>query len=46
LGASFHSRLSHRIARLRWQLPVLAFLLVLADQLVEHIWLATWPGGR
>lgn len=36
-------RLSQRVNRLRWQAPVLAFLLVLADQLLEHTWLGFLP---
>ena len=34
---------SHRITRLRWQTPILAFLLVLAHQLIEHPWLIQLP---
>lgn len=34
-----HLKLSQRINRLRWQVPVLAFLLVLVHQLLEHTWL-------
>jgi hypothetical protein len=37
------SKLSHRLGRLRWQLPVLAFLLVLVDQLLQHTWLVNLP---
>ncbi|MBZ0294319.1 MAG: GAF domain-containing protein, partial [Anaerolineae bacterium] len=37
------SNLSHRITRWRWQAPMLALLLVLAHQLVEHIWLIHLP---
>lgn len=34
-----NSRLSERINRLRWLAPVLAFLLVLTHQILEHTWL-------
>lgn len=37
------STLSQRIHHLHWQLPLLAFLLVLADQLIEHTWLVNLP---
>ena len=37
------SSVSQRIARLRWQTPILAFLLVLAHQLIEHTWLIHLP---
>ncbi len=39
----FH-KLSRRINRLRWQVPLLAFVLVLIDQLVEHTGLIHLPG--
>lgn len=38
-----YAKLSQRINRLRWQVPALAFLSVLADQLLEHIWLSFLP---
>lgn len=34
---------SRRITRLRWQTPILAFLLVLVHQLIEHTWLIHLP---
>lgn len=37
------SQLYHRLTRLRWQAPLLALLLVLAHQLVEHTWLSPLP---
>lgn len=37
------SKLSQRINRLRWQAPLLAFLLVLLHQLLEHTWLWSLP---
>ena len=36
-------KLSQRIQRLRWQAPVLALLLVVAHQLLEHTWLMHLP---
>ena len=39
----YSPKLSHRLGRLRWQLPVLAFLLVLVDQLLQHTWLVNLP---
>jgi GAF domain-containing protein len=36
LKQTFSARPSQRIDRLRWQVPLLAFLLVLTDQIVEH----------
>lgn len=39
-----YAKLSQRINRLRWQVPVLAFVLVLADQLMEHVWVNFSPG--
>jgi two-component system nitrate/nitrite sensor histidine kinase NarX len=41
-GASA-SLLYRRISRLRWQAPLLALLLVLLHQIVEHTWLRTLP---
>jgi DNA-binding CsgD family transcriptional regulator len=35
--------LYRRLTRLRWQVPLLALLLVLGHQLVEHTWLAHLP---
>lgn len=43
MGASEASALYRRIGRLRWQAPVLAILLVLVHQLVEHTWLRYLP---
>jgi signal transduction histidine kinase len=40
----YSSKLSHRLGRLRWQLPVLAFMLVLVDQLLQHTWMVNLPG--
>lgn len=40
---SSFSQVSQRIARLRWQAPLLAFILVLSHQLVEHTWLVHLP---
>jgi len=37
------SKLSERINRLRWLAPVLAFLLVLTHQILEHTWLVVLP---
>ncbi len=39
-------KLSQRINRLRWQVPVLAFLLVLSHQILEHTWLVGLPRWR
>ena len=39
MSQNLPSKLSQRITRLRWQAVVLAFLLVLAHQLIEHTWL-------
>ena len=36
-------QLSQRINRLRWWIPILAFLLILFHQLVEHTWLVSLP---
>lgn len=43
MGASEASVLYRRIGRLRWQAPVLAVLLVLVHQIVEHTWLRHLP---
>jgi len=43
MSASEASVLYRRIGRLRWQAPVLAVLLVLAHQVVEHTWLRQLP---
>jgi len=43
MNQTVSSRLYRRITRLRWQAPVLAFLLVLAHQIVEHTVLAALP---
>ncbi len=43
MSASEASDLYRRIGRLRWQAPVLAVLLVLAHQVVEHTWLRGLP---
>jgi two-component system nitrate/nitrite sensor histidine kinase NarX len=43
MGEQPYSKLSQRINRLRWQVPLLAFLSVSADQVVEHIWLSSLP---
>ena len=43
MGEITSSRLYQRIGRLRWQAPLLAFLLVLAHQLIEHTWLIHLP---
>lgn len=43
MGASEASTLYRRIGRLRWQAPILAVLLVLAHQYVEHTWLRYLP---
>jgi hypothetical protein len=37
------SKISHRIGRLRWQVPALALILVLAHQIIEHTWLIRLP---
>jgi len=37
------SKISHRIGQLRWQVPALALLLVLAHQIIEHTWLMHLP---
>ncbi len=37
------TRLYRRITRLRWQVPLLAFLLVLTHQIAEHTWLVQLP---
>lgn len=43
MGETDFSVVSQRIARLRWQAPILAFILVLTHQLVEHTWLIHLP---
>ena len=43
MSASEASDLYRRIGRLRWQAPVLAVLLVLAHQVLEHTWLRGLP---
>lgn len=37
------SKISYRIGQLRWQVPALALLLVLAHQIIEHTWLIYLP---
>lgn len=37
------STLYSRITRLRWQVPLLAFILVLIHQIIEHTWLLSLP---
>jgi len=37
------SKISHRIEQLRWQVPALALILVLAHQIIEHTWLMHLP---
>lgn len=39
MGQTSDSKLSRRIRRLRWQAAILAVLLVLGHQLLEHTWL-------
>jgi len=43
MSDSKNSKLSQRINRLRWLAPVLAFLLVLFHQILEHTWLVNLP---
>jgi signal transduction histidine kinase len=43
MNDEYYSKLRQRLGHLRWQLPVLAFLLVLVDQLLQHIWLVNLP---
>jgi nitrate/nitrite-specific signal transduction histidine kinase len=43
MSDSKQSKLSQRINRLRWLAPVLAFLLVLFHQILEHTWLVSLP---
>lgn len=43
MGQSDAAALYRRISSLRWQAPVLAVLLVVAHQLVEHTWLRYLP---
>ncbi len=43
MGKGERSVLNQRIGRLRWQAPVVAVLLVLAHQIIEHTWLRHLP---
>lgn len=43
MNADVQPKLSQRIQRLRWQAPVLALLLVVVHQLLEHTWLMHLP---
>ena len=43
LSPDVQPKLSQRIQRLRWQAPVLALLLVVVHQLLEHTWLMHLP---
>ncbi len=43
MGESSASQLDRRISRLRWQAPLLAFVLVLLHQLMEHTVLISLP---
>lgn len=43
LNPDVQPKLSQRIQRLRWQAPVLALLLVVVHQLLEHTWLMHLP---
>lgn len=41
-----HSKVYKRISRYRWQAPILALILVLIHQLIEHTWLIFLPTWR
>ncbi|MEW5961531.1 MAG: histidine kinase, partial [Chloroflexota bacterium] len=43
MNTNVQPKLSQRIQRLRWQAPVLALLLVVVHQLLEHTWLMHLP---
>jgi hypothetical protein len=43
MNAEGQPKLSQRIQRLRWQAPLLALLLVVVHQLLEHTWLMHLP---
>lgn len=43
MGKDEASDLNRRIGRLRWQAPVIAVLLVLGHQIIEHTWLRHLP---